>query len=112
MDPITLPIYDWFVGDPFKKTGNCFVGSAGAVSLSSNAFCYRVWLERGDDGATLCGEVYDVLTQADAARHAVASFPGDKGGWEQLHGWLLEQYQSYLDQKRNELTVSFHNQEG
>lgn len=111
MDQITLPIYDWFVGEPFHKTGNRFVGSVGATSLSANAFCYVAWLERSEDGVFLKADAYDVLSKDDASAHATASFAGNQTGWEQLRDWLGAQYQTYLDQKRNELVVDFNRRE-
>ena len=107
MDQITLPIFDWFVGETYRKTGNCFTGSVGFTSISNNAFCYRAWLERGEDGVFLKGETYDILTKNEADKHDSASFAGNPQGREELLVWLGERYQAYLDQKRNEMTASF-----
>ena len=111
MDQITLPILDWFVGEPFRKTGNRYAGSVGATSLSANAFCYLAWLERGDDGVFLKADVCDVLSKGDPSLHTTASFAGNQAGWEELRDWLGAKYQTYLDQKRNELVVDFNRKE-
>ena len=105
---ITLPIFDWFIGDPFKKTGNRYVGSVGATSITANAFCYRVWLERGEDGAKLIAESFDVLTKNQPDTHAQSTFDGNEEGHAALCAWLDAQYEEYVKAKRNELVVSFH----
>ncbi len=104
---VSIPIFEWFIGDVFSKKGNTYVGSFGATSIQSNAFCYRVWLERTEEGAFLKGETYDVLTAQDADAHAFSSFDGSEDGWHSMQDWLNGQLSEYLQNKRNELMVSF-----
>ena len=107
MSRVSIPIEEWFVGDVFSKKGNCYVGSVGATSISSNAFCYRVWLERTDEGPKLKGETYDVLTASDPDQHQFVAFDWDESGWLQMCGWLDRAYEAYLQEKRTELVVAF-----
>ena len=107
MENVYIPVFDWFVGDVFSKQGNCYVGSVGAEGISSNAFCYKVWLERNDDGVKLVCIVYDCLTANDSDKHQKADFSGDEQGFTDLKHWLNSKYEDYLKAGRNKLKLSF-----
>ena len=104
---VKIPIFEWFIGDVFSSKGNRYTGAVGATSLSANAFCYQVWLERNDGNTELFAIAYDVLTQATANELEPAKFNGDAEGWTDVCDWLNGQYDKYIADGRNKLTVEF-----
>ena len=107
MDNIYVPVFDWFIGDIFSKQGNCYVGSVGAEGISSNAFCYKVWLERGDDGCKIVCVVYDCLTANDPDKHQKSEFSGDEQGFSEAKDWMNSKFADYLKNGRNKLKLIF-----
>ncbi len=105
MQTVEIPILDWFTGDVFRSYGNTYLGAVGANSLSANAFCYKIWLERKDNGTVLKAIAYDVLTKEKASSAEPTVFNGDAEGWQKAKDWLNEEYQKYIKDGRNELTV-------
>lgn len=104
---VEIPILEWFTGDIFSNKGNRYVGSIGATSISANAFCFQVWLERNDGNAVLKTISYDVLSRDQSLNTEPVEFSGDPDGWTKTRDWLNSQYEKYVSDGRNDLTVEF-----
>ena len=104
---VYVPVLDWFVGDIFSKQGNCYVGSVGAEGIESNAFCYKVWLQREDDGCKIICEVYDCLTTTNFDKHQRAEFLGDEQGFNEAKKWINSKYTDYISAGRDKIRLTF-----
>lgn len=104
---VNIPIFEWFIGDVFSSKGNRYIGSVGATTITANAFCYQVWLERNDGNTELFAIAYDVLTRNEAIESTPVKFNGDAEGWKSVCDWLNERYDKYIADARNKLTVEF-----
>ncbi len=107
MSEIELPIFDWFIGDPFSKYGNLYVGSYGATSLSANAFCYQVLYDRSGEAPLFKCRCYDVISKNDDSSHNTAQFDGTVDGLHELKQWLDQQLANYIQEGRNKLVYKF-----
>ena len=107
-EKIFVPKMGWLSGDKFSDHGNTFTGSVDAVSLSFNAFCYKITVttER-DKEHFMTVSSYDVITKNQPESYKTEQFPLTEEGREQAHAWLIERYEEYLDADRDEIPVSF-----
>lgn len=107
-EKIFVPKIVWLSGDKFSSHGNTYTGSVDSVSLSFNAFCYKLIVNKEDaDHCFILAQSYDVLTKNEPGEYKSAQFPLTDEGREETQEWLLERYKEYLDAKRNEIPVTF-----
>jgi hypothetical protein len=107
-EKLIVPKLGWLSGDKFSTHGNTYTGSVDAVSLSFNAFCYKLEVNKEDaENPIIKAQSYDVLTKNQPDEHKYADFPLSDEGRDQVLQWLNERYDDYLDAGRNEVPVKF-----
>lgn len=107
-EKIFVPRLGWLSGDKFSDHGNTYTASVDSVRLDFNAFCYKLVVDKKEEGNFfIAAESYDVLTKNEPETHKTARFPLSEEGREQIHAWLIERYEEYLNADRDEIPVTF-----
>ena len=104
-----IPTLNWFESNPWAKVGNKYTGSVGAVSISNNAFLFRINYYRRDEGSFLVADVYDSISKVESPDEFVSrTFEGSEQGRTDMIEWLEFMYAEFVNEGKDKLKIDFN----